>query len=704
MEVIASMLFMPKNKNHIHPLRHQWKLLASLLFFLAITGHSSSQNTTIDSLNKLIKRYSTSNSLQEKDSVYVDALLSLGSAYRFKNQDSLRQLSEKSLQLSTQINYTAGRIKALNLLGGHSSDDGNSTTAISFFKQALKLAEKHDKSKIQVSILNNLGSEYSYQGNYARALERFLKAIDLAKLHNDQKMLSILNENIGNMYASQREYEQALEFYDIVKKINQSLNNEIFTAETLSNIASIYADMGDFDLAMFSINSSISVFEKREIYDWLAFAYSVKGEIYLKQKKYNWAIYWYEQCEILHKDLDDERATIDLNNGLAKAFLGIGEDEKARNYAYKGLESSKKINDLQGQRDCEETLYQVYKNGADYQQALTFHENYQKLHDSLSRNENQRSLNLLKTKFQYDQQKKALIADNDKALAKQRYIIFVTLAILLILLATSIPLYLNHKKQKQLNKELNLKTENLRDREAQLHEINNTKDKLFSIIGHDLRGPIGALQGILRLNASGDLPDKDFLNFVPKLKADVDHILFTLNNLLSWGYAQMNGTSTKPKVTCLNKVVAQNLKLLSEVANKKQIKILNQLPDNPLGYVDENHFDIIVRNLVSNAIKFTEENGLVSIECEEQHKFWQIIVRDTGIGMDESTQQKIFETQSTFTTYGTNNEKGTGLGLSLCKEMVEKNNGEIWVESVPKKGSTFNFTIPKVEKKYKKAG
>ena len=233
--------------------------------------------------------------------------------------------------------------------------------------------------------------------------------------------------------------------------------------------------------------------------------------------------------------------------------------------------------------------------------------------------------------------------------------------------------------------------------------INETKDKLFSIIAHDLRGPIGAFQGLLKLFKDGDIGQKEFLGFIPKLGADLDHISFTLNNLLSWGQSQMNGSVTKPSMISLDCLVSDNINLLSEIAAGKFIKIVSHLPENTIAWSDGDQIDIVIRNLISNALKFTPENGMITISAKERNNHWELSIRDTGVGMNKDTQDKIFSENSNITTYGTNNEKGTGLGLSLCKEMVEKNNGTIWAESVLRKGSSFFFTLPKEKKEYKKA-
>src|SRR6056297_3085792 len=453
---------------------------------------------------------------------------------------------------------------------------------------------------------------------------------------------------------------------------------------------------------MFNINSSISVFEKEKKMDWLAYAYEIKGKVYLKQQKYNWAMYWYKQSELIHKNLDDKRSEIALLNGMAEASLGAKNDSLSQVFANRAFELSTKLEYMSGTKDCARILYEINKNKGDYKKSLYFHELYQQLSDTLSRSENQKSLTLLKTKFEYDQQKEQLIINNQKALAKQKSYIYASLIILIIFLCITFLVKRNKKIQKALNKELISKQQDLERKEKYLNEANHTKNKLFSIIGHDLRGPIGAFQGLIKLFKEGEMSKEEFIGFVPKLKSDIDHIAFTLNNLLSWGQTQMNGSVTKPGITSIESIVNENIALLSEVASNKSIKLINRIEPNTITWCDSDQIDIVIRNLVSNALKFTPENGMVTIGAVEKTKQWEIYVRDNGVGMNAETLGKIFGQSGTHTTYGTNDEKGTGLGLALCKEMVEKNHGIIWVDSSINKGSSFYFTIPKAQKEYKK--
>ncbi|MEC8831154.1 MAG: tetratricopeptide repeat-containing sensor histidine kinase, partial [Bacteroidota bacterium] len=649
-------------------------------------------------------RLESTNRFNPKDTTHIKLLIELAFSYRYLDSDSLFSIASRALDYSKKIDYTYGKIKGLNALGDYYYNKGERKKSIPLFKEALDLAMDINDIKSELTIINTMAQNYSFEGNYAEALNLNLKGIDLAREINDQETLSILNENIAGLYADQKDFKNALMFYDTVQKINRRLGNEVIDAETQSNMASLYKDAKDYKNAMFNINRSINTFEKHKVYDWLAYAYEVKGDIYLDQEKYKWALYWYDQSNMLFKhQIEDDRIKIQLMNGMAKVYFGLEKDSLSLEFAKKGLALSNKIKSLQGQIDCSETLYKVYKKNGEDTEALAYLETFKTLSDSLFMDKNKQSLSLLETKIQYEQEKQELIEANQEALAKQRNYIYFSVIVLLILTIITFVIRRSENIQKKLNKELKEKSEAVTQREAQLSEINKTNTKLFSIIGHDLRGPIGGLQGILKMFTDGEITTKELVSFIPKLKTDVDNISFTLNNLLSWGLNQLNGVITKPKRVSLSYLVSNNIQLLSEIAKNKSIKIINQLPDNPRIWADNNQIDIVIRNLLSNAIKFTPENGLITIEAEENGDMWQISVRDTGIGMTAEMQRNLFKNTSNITTYGTNNEKGTGLGLSLCKEMVMKNNGKIWVESTPRKGTTFFFTVPKAQSKYQKA-
>ncbi|WP_299433812.1 tetratricopeptide repeat-containing sensor histidine kinase [uncultured Maribacter sp.] len=675
------------------------KILLTVLLLFMLTG--SAQQTVRDSLEKIIRATELKSDFSTKDTLYISLLNKLGNELRYYNTDSLLHISKTALKYSNEVNYNSGKINSLIAIGIYYSDQGSHKKGIEYFKKALNVSKEIEDSKKIIRSQNNLSGEYTYLGDYAMALSGYLEAEELATTTANKKMLSIINENIANLYISQKDYTQGLFFFKKVKKINEELKNPIFSAETMSNMASAYADMGELDYAMFNINQSIAIFENKKIMDWLAYAYEIKGKIYLKQDKYKWALYWYKQSEMLHKSLQDVRGKISLLNGMSEAYLGQQKDSISQVYAINAFKLSKQLQFKEGLQECAKILYKINKNKKDYEQALTYHELFQKISDTLSRKENQTSLTMLKTKVEHERQKEELILSSEKAIAKQKNYVYYALSILLIFIIITFIIKRNEKIQKKLNLELNTKKKDLEKKEINLREINSTKDKLFSIIGHDLRGPIGAFQGLLKLFKDGEIGQEDFLGFVPKLKSDIDHISFTLNNLLSWGQSQMNGAVLKPSEVCLENLVSENINLLSETAHTKSINLINQLPPKTYSWADKNQIDIVIRNLISNALKFTPEKGTITIGSMQKRNTWEIFVKDTGVGMSVNMQETIFNKNSNVTTYGTNNEKGTGLGLSLCKEMVEKNGGKIWVTSTLGKGSCFYFTVPKTKKEYK---
>ena len=696
---------MPNNYSPVRPsffLRIAFQMFFMICMLISF-NYGFGQKDLKDSLRISIEHYKRENSEYQRSEKYINLLLFLAQEYRFVHEDSLYNLASEALVLSEKERYALGESAALKTIGIYHLDNGRHKKAISSFEKALKLSNYLKNKELTLSIIDNLGRGLWYSGNLSRALEYFLIGLDLAIEADLKENQSILYDNIALLYASQNDYDQALEYYDAAREVNEAIGNEIIIAQTQLNLADIYAEKGDFEQALFNINKSIATFEKEVDYQWLSYSFYVKGNIYLKQEKYKWALYWFDQSNLLQEDFEDSRNRLDILCGTAQAYLELGDIEKSNRFAIEAYNIASDVEDLTIQRKCAEILYKINKQNEDFESALKYNEIVQELTELYDNDESKRNLELFKTKLKYDEDKQLLIAENEKELARQQNFIYASLIIFLIILATVIPLYLNHKKLRRLNKELKINTKNLQERELELNAINNTKDKLFSIIGHDLRGPIGALQGLLQLTVSGEISKDDLINLLPKFRSDVDQILFTLNNLLSWGYSQMKGTISKPKMVNLNTIVSSNISLLSEMASNKSIKIIENLPEECLVLIDEDQIDIAIRNLISNAIKFTPRDGLITIDAEEIEKHWKIKIRDTGIGMDKNTLSKLFIENTSITTYGTNNEKGTGLGLSLCREMVEKNNGKIWVESEPKKGSTFYFTIPKVTKKYLKA-
>ena len=250
----------------------------------------------------------------------------------------------------------------------------------------------------------------------------------------------------------------------------------------------------------------------------------------------------------------------------------------------------------------------------------------------------------------------------------------------------------------QKNDELKAKNAELDEKNSQLNLLNADKDKFFSIIAHDLRNPIGALRELPQLIAENlDNYSKDELRRLITMQRDAARNLFELlENLLTWSRMQRGLIEFNPEPIQVSALVQRSIALLTPSAAQKAITLTQAVNPSLLGLADHKMIDAVVRNLISNAIKFTNSGGTIEVSGKDDGAFMTIAVKDDGVGIGEQFLPKLFRIDEQYRRTGTANERGTGLGLILCKEFVERNGGEIRVESKIGNGSTFSFTLPKI--------
>ena len=246
-------------------------------------------------------------------------------------------------------------------------------------------------------------------------------------------------------------------------------------------------------------------------------------------------------------------------------------------------------------------------------------------------------------------------------------------------------------EQKKSERELSLKNK-------ELQKTNSEKDKLFSIIAHDLRSPFNGFIGLtsVMMEEALELTPAEVLNFSSRLNISANNIFELLNNLLEWATINKGSTVAKPKNLEIHPLISKNIDVVSERATQKGITIINRIPQNQFVFADQKMIGTILRNLLSNAVKFTNRSGTITIESFviDDH-FLQISINDTGVGIPQENLKKLFNSSEYFGTQGTDGELSTGLGLILCKEFVELNGGRLAVTSEQNIGSTFKFTIPR---------
>jgi signal transduction histidine kinase len=248
----------------------------------------------------------------------------------------------------------------------------------------------------------------------------------------------------------------------------------------------------------------------------------------------------------------------------------------------------------------------------------------------------------------------------------------------------------------QMIEDLTTARNELMAREQSLREAIRAKDRLVSIIAHDLRNPISGVKLFSQLlaNRYEELDDQERRSFASRIFETITRSLELMETLLAWGKAQIETTAPQPQLVDLQELIEGNLALCSDPATAKNISLSSGIHSPLRAVADGEMVSTVLRNLLDNAIKYTSEGGAVRVEADIEDDFVRLLVKDTGTGLDSESRQKLFRSESRFSKEGTAGEEGYGLGLILCRELVEKNGGRIWVESQPGKGSSFFFTLP----------
>lgn len=255
---------------------------------------------------------------------------------------------------------------------------------------------------------------------------------------------------------------------------------------------------------------------------------------------------------------------------------------------------------------------------------------------------------------------------------------------------------LQEKNQEILHQtgRIRVHTERLKQQAAELRELNSLKNKMFSIISHDLKAPIYGLRNLFNNVREKKMTVTQLKNTVPEIQNELNYVVGMMDNLLQWAKSQMENNAVNPQKLNLNDSIREVLQLLNQQARLKQISISNETPVSAYSHGDKDMISLVLRNLVSNAIKFTPENGRIAVGVSEHDSFVEVYVKDSGTGISPEAMQKI-NSNNFYTTRGTASESGTGLGLMLCKEFLARNGSQLHIESRPGGGSIFSFSLLK---------
>jgi signal transduction histidine kinase len=582
----------------------------------------------------------------------------------------------------------------------------NSDSALLMAQKSLELAQKiHFEKGIALAYLSK-GVVLVSKGKFPEALECHFRCLRISEKLGMTGLTGNQYNNIGIVYANMDDYAKALYYYQQTYKIvlKQHDPTGFATYGLLVNMGEIFKKKGQPDSAI-AYNSRALIIAKR-VKDPSSIAtalYNI-GENYITKKNYIQAqVYFDKALDIAKRGGDDEDVAY-CHNGLALVYYHTGNYDSSMLYAQKGLEESKRLAIVELITSAYNVLYLTHQKTGNYKQALYYRNLEVDLNDSLKTAEKQKIIRNIQSTYDLDKKQKQIdLLNKDKIISqkelekiKLKRDILTAGAILLLLLAFI--LFRNYTQKRRLSEQLALQNKNISKQNQQLEELVHVKDRLFSIIGHDLRGPIHTISQMMGMIKEKDLSEEESEYWIEKACENLTVTSHLVENLLYWAKSQMDGIHTNPACFDVQKIIEQNIILLKARAAEKKVMITGmEITRSETVYGDEIMIDIVIRNLMENAVKFSKAGDHVTIAAEKKESSTVITIKDNGKGIPEEAQTKIFDKFSSYTTFGTASEKGSGLGLLLCKELVEKNNGTLWFESKADVGSSFYFTVPSLK-------
>lgn len=678
-------------ENNFHLIRVRYTLLF-LCFILAFPLISIGQNR-IDSLENVLKK-------NPSDSSKVQLFILISKEYQYSDYTKSKQYAEDAIRLAEASNLKKAKEKSYSNIGTVYTLSGDYTSALKYDNLALQLSLT---LKDSVSISNNyngIGNDYFDLGEYDEAYYYFTQSYRIARLIDDSLRMTIALHNVGRVFKELGQYDRALDHLLLSQRLSKSIGDDDGFAYSLHEIGDLKLRKGEYDSALFTLTKALKVMRIRNLKELEPRTLSKIANIYLHNKNYSSALAYYDTTFRLHNKTNNQFGIAEVELGRGKILTQQGKYDEAIRLINKSLAIAKQSNARIFEIECFKQLSVLWEMKNDYQKSLKFFKQYKQLEDSLFSHDMQEKLLHDQVRFETEAKDTQIAALSkmqdvkDDQIKKQEFIrniLVVVMALSVILLAT---VYRSGQRRRQINGLLLRHQEEMETRSEELERLNQVKDKFFSIISHDLRSPINALAGLLDLLDKGAVKPEELSTHITELKTRFNHTRTLLNNLLDWTLLQMDKLNLQPSKIDLQKIVDENIQLLIAVQTK-QIKLINNISLNAIAFADSNTINLVIRNLMTNAIKFTNDGGEVTIASREKESQWIISVHDNGVGMDADVIKILFDKTAPYTTRGTANEKGTGLGLILCKEFVEKNGGKIWVESEVGNGSTFYFTLPK---------
>ena len=667
-------------------------------------------------LSQLSDAYKTAVQLNEPDKI-VEIIYNMSLTLRkLGRTEEAYNVAKRGLDWKNKISDKSYYAKNLDLLNSLCRILGKYDKALSYAKEAIDIFAALKDTAGQLKSHLHLARTQKKVGNYPDALKNYLRSLSFSEQLKDS---SFIVDNLTGVAVVQKYLkltDDALSSALRAIKIGQQIGiaEKLSDAYTIAGV--VYKERNDLGKALEYFNKSLSIAQRKDDFGAIAENLNNIGHIYKRRKENSKALVNFDQALKYYRMLKDSSGIAITLNNIGEVQIVLLEYKDAVNNLIAALKIALKINMKPALLNIYRNLIEAERLDGNYVAALKYYDQYTLLYNDVYNEETSKQVAQLNAKYQSElKENKIRILEKEKKLSvleaeKEKTLRNSLVIIAMILLIFSTTIFYQYKSKVKtnrlltrinnekeiLNKEISMQNEKLQRSEEILKSINATKDRFFSIIAHDLKNPFITIMGFsdLLLSDYTELSDDERLFYLEEMKntAELSHNL--LQNLLQWSRSQTGRIEFNPQRLELINLVNKNFLLLKNAAEKKRIRLQDMVPPAMAVNADEEMLNTVFRNLLTNAVKFSNTEGIISVSATARDNFSEICVSDSGVGMDEKTMDKLFRLDVTCSTRGTANEEGTGLGLILCKEFIEKNQGKIWVESEVDKGSKFFFTLP----------
>ena len=553
--------------------------------------------------------------------------------------------------------------------------------------------------------LNSKGAVLWGLGNYSEAIESYIDATAYFEQLGMTKFLSLAMSNIGLIYESWGQKEDALFYFKRAVTLAREAEDQSATGYALNNMGSFMRSAAQYDSALYYFQLSLEEYAEDNIGGiWLNL--NGFGKTYAKMKAYDKSLdYFFKALQLAEETNSDYRRAL-AKQSISSTMADKGDYKNALQYANESNAVAERYGYKEIVKDNYLNISRVYSLQKNYEKAYETYQRYSEAKDSLFSDEKFRQITLMKEQFEAEKKENenellrrdSLLRDQD--LQRARLEQYGLIILLVAMLTFGGYFVVTNRKIKGINKvltgknlEITQQKEELALQAEALRKSNEIKNLMFSIVSHDLRAPIVNLGGLVELISNESISKEEFQKLFPTVLTNIGSLTALTDNLLYWARSQMEGIKAVPQRFDIKEHLGPKMQLYERAALEKGIICIDNLEPATMVYADPYMVELVVRNLISNAIKFCNAGDTITTSSKEANGFVEITVQDTGQGIPPEYMERIFN-DIQFTTLGTKNEKGVGLGLMMCKHFVEVIGGRIWVESIFKKGSSFHFTIP----------